>query len=517
MELEIKDKIRWPKLHFGKLLSGNTLINNAGYLNELLKLYPKAIGGEMEGTGLALAAHQIGFSWILIKGISDFASDKDRNKEKRQIEAASNAAKVAYELLYDKDSIFYRNHMKQFENELNQFTAVDDPRGNQISLDESVREQGSQSIIATNKQLKVTETPIVTEIYLNKYTDTKTSSINISTNVDVLIIIATKDEEDAILSLPLCKWQKCTLKNRFDYFKAFKRGLHIALVRGEDMGETNASIIGQAAISELEPSYIAMVGFCAGQSGEVQLGDIIVPKKVYQYGEGKQLGKSKFLPEIHAFNLDPSWVLKVERFGNEWRKKYNVKQPPSYQKQNFLFVKYAIEKANDVFNPYKIAPKEEIPHLETILGELIKIKHIVEEAPGVKLTSEGKNEFQRIIARHDYRGAEDEMTPQTRVGVIATGHKVQQWSGIFNYLSEKHDRKTIALDMESHAIAKLADSNKRLPWIIAKGVGDFARDGKAFDNKTFVPFACQTSFPFVIEFLIEIKNETLFKNPHGED
>ena len=97
IKMEIKDS-GWPRLHFGKLLSEDTLINDFNYRNKLHKLYPGAIGGEMEGAGLAVAGEER-FKWILIKGISDFAKDKDRSKDERQLEAAENAAIVARELI----------------------------------------------------------------------------------------------------------------------------------------------------------------------------------------------------------------------------------------------------------------------------------------------------------------------------------------------------------------------------------------------------------------------------------
>jgi nucleoside phosphorylase len=119
LNTKMKGKHEWPNLHFGKLLSENTLINDLNYLNELLARHnPNAIGGEMEGAGLAAVAHENSFDWILIKGISDFADgDKDHDKDKRQIEAAKNAAKVAYELLHDEDSTFHRKHFTQPESD----------------------------------------------------------------------------------------------------------------------------------------------------------------------------------------------------------------------------------------------------------------------------------------------------------------------------------------------------------------------------------------------------------------
>ena len=41
-----------PKVHLGLVLSGPVLINNKDYKDKLRRLYPEALGGEMEGEGM---------------------------------------------------------------------------------------------------------------------------------------------------------------------------------------------------------------------------------------------------------------------------------------------------------------------------------------------------------------------------------------------------------------------------------------------------------------------------------
>jgi len=86
----------------------------------------------------------------------------------------------------------------------------------------------------------------------------------------------------------------------------------------------------------------------------------------------------------------------------------------------------------------------------------------------------------------------------TKVGVLATGDDVQEWSGVFDELARNYDRKTIALDMEAHAIGAISAFNN-IPFIIAKGVGDFAKNGKKFDNR-YIEYACKMSCNFIISF-----------------
>ena len=86
-----------PKRHFGLVLSGEKLVNNLDFCNKLLKMEKEAIGGEMEGNGLYLAATEHKVDWIVVKAICDWA---DGNKhDGAQLLAARNAAEfVSYVL-----------------------------------------------------------------------------------------------------------------------------------------------------------------------------------------------------------------------------------------------------------------------------------------------------------------------------------------------------------------------------------------------------------------------------------
>lgn len=88
-----RDEWRGAPLHFGLVLSGDKLVDNQDFRNQLLQLEPEAIGGEMEGAGLYAAAQRHKVDWILVKAISDWADGrKRRGKATNQRLAAHNAA-----------------------------------------------------------------------------------------------------------------------------------------------------------------------------------------------------------------------------------------------------------------------------------------------------------------------------------------------------------------------------------------------------------------------------------------
>ena len=87
-------QIKWKgaKVWPGVILSGEKLIDNINYRDQLLKLESEAVGGEMEGAGLYVSSHDHKVDWIVIKAICDWAdSNKEQNKTESQRKAAKNA------------------------------------------------------------------------------------------------------------------------------------------------------------------------------------------------------------------------------------------------------------------------------------------------------------------------------------------------------------------------------------------------------------------------------------------
>lgn len=89
------DLHHWPRLHFGTLLSGEKLVDGLDFLDRLRRFSPEAIGGEMEGNGVYVAAHKARVDWIIVKAICDWGDgNKHTNKTRHQKLAAAHAAQV---------------------------------------------------------------------------------------------------------------------------------------------------------------------------------------------------------------------------------------------------------------------------------------------------------------------------------------------------------------------------------------------------------------------------------------
>jgi len=87
---------RGPAVHFGLMLSGNTLVNHPDVVKQMRNDEPDAIAGEMEGGGIYAASTVFGAQWIIVKGISDWGFDKS---DVSQESAAANAATFVLSML----------------------------------------------------------------------------------------------------------------------------------------------------------------------------------------------------------------------------------------------------------------------------------------------------------------------------------------------------------------------------------------------------------------------------------
>ncbi len=75
----------------GPLLSGDKLVDDPDFKQQLLTRFPTAIGGEMEGVGIWAGVDQYKVEWIVVKGICDWGEAKSK---KHQALAASAAASL---------------------------------------------------------------------------------------------------------------------------------------------------------------------------------------------------------------------------------------------------------------------------------------------------------------------------------------------------------------------------------------------------------------------------------------
>lgn len=85
----------------GLMLSGEKLVDNVDFREDLKSIAGgEAIGGEMEGIGLVVAAAEKPTPWVIVKAICDWADGKkSEQKKERQLTAARNAVSFMFRAL----------------------------------------------------------------------------------------------------------------------------------------------------------------------------------------------------------------------------------------------------------------------------------------------------------------------------------------------------------------------------------------------------------------------------------
>jgi nucleoside phosphorylase len=104
--LVAQDELRThePRIYFGTIASGSTVIDNPATKQELLALHGKLLGAEMEGAGMMFAVwnEELPPSAVVIKGVSDYAdgskSQTDAKIYWRRL-ATENSVRMAIEII----------------------------------------------------------------------------------------------------------------------------------------------------------------------------------------------------------------------------------------------------------------------------------------------------------------------------------------------------------------------------------------------------------------------------------
>lgn len=160
-----------------------------------------------------------------------------------------------------------------------------------------------------------------------------------SNKVDVAIVTAVDDEYNALNQLPI-DWVDIEIKNDPGIYSLGSfldengQAHKILKTKLPEMGMSAASYVTTKVINVFEPDSLLMVGICGGRAGKVNLGDIIVAERTWDYGSGKieldDSGKLHLLAEPHQCTLNPILKGNIERNSNlvrdiyeKWNEKNN--------------------------------------------------------------------------------------------------------------------------------------------------------------------------------------------------
>jgi nucleoside phosphorylase/tetratricopeptide (TPR) repeat protein len=327
--------------------------------------------------------------------------------------------------------------------------------------------------------------------------------------VDVLIVTAVPIEYDAVLQVETGAWRESTwevqpgptqLNVAFRTFGTTDgRPLRVAVTRTLEMGGVAAANAAAPLVTHYKPRCVAMCGVCAGRRGKVELGDVIVADRLWQYDTGKAKadedaqGKrvERVQGDITTHLIRPVWKQAAENFLPPETERWLRLRPRSYEQQEH----WLLERLLGGEDPSTHAECEaRCAQFEEVLESLWSKGWLVDGT--LTLTAEGRRYIDRLRLKFR-KGLPDPKPFKVHVGPIGSGNKVMEDPQIFAWLSESV-RTVQGLEMEAAAIGAVAHLQGVPYLLVMKGVMDFA-DGEKNDH--FKAFAARASAECLIAFL----------------
>jgi nucleoside phosphorylase len=140
--------------------------------------------------------------------------------------------------------------------------------------------------------------------------------------IDVAIVCAVQVEYEAVrqylFDIGNQGWELLSIPNDGDWwaaeFEVNGGRLRVALAKSRYMGLAAAAALATTAIHVFKPRFLVMPGITAGRAGKTKIGDIVIPDRVWDHGEGRwedNDGKMEFTSRSNPQPLDQeiySWA-----------------------------------------------------------------------------------------------------------------------------------------------------------------------------------------------------------------
>jgi len=241
----------------------------------------------------------------------------------------------------------------------------------------------------------------------------------------------------------------------------------MALAEPTRMGAIRTGRLATVLVERLQPKCLVMCGVCAGNPGDLALGDIVVSELAYQYDEGK-LEQDGFLGDHRQSPISQNWLTAA--------KALNAKDLPSYGSPNPSDARYwLLERLYRGDDPQKHSARSR--YFAT--GEWRRtIREIEEEGlvkidgESLRLTDKGTKEVQRSILMEV--DPPEALPIAIKTGPIASGNIVVKDGITWEKLKKMGVRSVLGLEMEAAAIGEIARGCGVAEWIVIKGVMDHA-------------------------------------------
>jgi nucleoside phosphorylase len=235
-----------------------------------------------------------------------------------------------------------------------------------------------------------------------------------------------------------------------------------------------------------------MCGVCAGNPSDVSLGDVIVAEITYIYDEGKRVTDG-FEPDHRQIPAhDNAWLRELQDLRADGLPSHG----PATKEDATAWL---LERLYVGGIPPGKHPARARYFPERTWGRRIKQLEteglIRRTGPDLELTLQGR---ERAIASRVYDLDPPRKLPfAIKVGPMASGNAVVKDGRTWDDLKRFGVRTVVGLEMEAAHLAMMAYL-ARTPWIVAKGVMDYADPAK---DDRYKPFAARASAEVLFKFL----------------
>jgi nucleoside phosphorylase len=268
-----------------------------------------------------------------------------------------------------------------------------------------------------------------------------------------------------------------------EYRLAAGGSLLVALARPIEMGGTATGAVAGILAGRLRPRCLAMSGVCAGNPAEVVLGDVIFASLTYRYQEGKQI-TAGFHPDHRQTPALESWIRAAQEVRLD---AFSTNGPASPEEARRWLLERLLAGEDPRDHRGRSRYIDGAQWAATLDGlESEGLISIPVDRP--QLTDAGRAFVQRAL----YRDVSPPRKLPYRVvaGPMASGDVVVKDGVTWDQLRTHGVGRVAGLEMEAATIARMAKTREDQPWIVVKGVMDYADPGK---DDRFKPFAARAS------------------------
>jgi nucleoside phosphorylase len=281
--------------------------------------------------------------------------------------------------------------------------------------------------------------------------------------IDVLVIAALPEEHEAARDVAstrsadgdgVARWDECGADTATPYLLgkyvvSGGRSMTVALARPTRMGGTPTSEIAATLIERLKPHCLAMCGVCAGNPGDVALGDVIIAEMVYAYDEGKRT-ESGFQGDHRQSSMLNDWLRAAQDLSPDGLPSFG----PASDEESATWVLERLYAADDPMKHPARARYFPDGTWAGRIGALEKDRLVRRVKAKLVLTARGRS----VIDRKSVYDLDvpRKLPFRIKVGPIASGNVVVKDGITWDSLKSLGVRSVLGLEMEAATIGSAA-------------------------------------------------------------